>query len=51
MCSECPDGQGCHPVIPMKNKVMRHPKTRDRKRNLPVWLKDASASVRQSYGY
>jgi hypothetical protein len=53
LCSECSSGENCHPVIPRKDDFvpkLKHPGDY-RKKRLPAWLKDASASVRRDYGY
>ena len=55
LCSECPSWGNCQPVIPRKDGFvpkLKHPGDYlKRKKRLPFWLADASASVRRSYGY
>ena len=51
-CTECQDRDSCGPLADELRKPVfgGHVEVR-RKRALPRWLKDASLSVRKSYGY
>jgi hypothetical protein len=54
LCSECSSWANCQPVVPRKFDFvprLKHPGDYRKKKRLPAWLADASASVRRDYGY
>ena len=50
MCTECPSRMNCLPLDPML-ALQTVQVDKPKHRRMPAWLKDASASVKRSYGF
>jgi hypothetical protein len=48
-CTECPEHDSCEPLA--NDQILSGKVVIKRKQPVPRWLKDASPSVRKSYGY